>query len=229
MSSRYYDDVALFIGNLKTTKKGFALYVMPILEKKGKVVTADGVRGTYEVVVPLGNGGSRQVRLTFPKIPTVLVAADLLVPGRGKTYHLPIRSSELNHSQNIAAVIPLVAEELRVKKREVVAGGVRISKKVYRETKTVDEPLLREEIDIERVPVHRFVEAPEAIRQEGEAMIVPLYEEALVVEKRLLLREELVIRKRRTEIHTPKKVTRRREDVVIQDLDAQGNLKRGNK
>jgi len=47
-----------------------------------------------------------------------------------------------------------------------------------------------------------------------------------VVEKRLLLREELVIRKRRTEFHTPKKVTRRREDVVIQDLDGQGNLKR---
>jgi len=199
---------------------------MAVLEKKGNVVSVDGVRGTYEVVVPIGNGGSRQVRLTFPNTPSVLVAADLLVPGRGKTWHLPIRSTELNHSENIAAVIPLVAEQLRVKKREVVTGGVRISKQVHKDVETIDEPLLKEDVEIERIAVNRFVEAPAGIRQEGEAMIIPLYEEALVVEKRLLLREELVIRKRRTEFHTPKKVTRRREDVVIQDLDGQGNLKR---
>jgi stress response protein YsnF len=47
-------------------------------------------------------------------------------------------------------------------------------------------------------------------------MIVPLYEEVLVVEKRLMLREELHITTTRTEMHQPQSVTLRSEDVVIE-------------
>lgn len=222
----YYNDVAASWQHRIHEK--VSVDVMAQFAKKGTVVTADGIRGTYEVASN-GNGATRQVRLSFPKLPPVLVAADLLVPGRGKAYHLPLRSTELDRSENVAAVIPLVAERLRVRKREVVTGGVRISKKVYQETETVDEPLQREDIKIERIAVNRFVDAPAGIREEGDTLIVPLYEEALVIEKRLMLREEIVIQKRRTEFHAPKKVTRRREDVVIQDLDGQGKVKKPTK
>lgn len=222
----YYNDVA--VSWQQQIHLEISKHDMAQLGQKGTVVTADGVRGTYEAASN-GNGATQQVRLTFPNMPPVLVAADLLVPGRGKSYHLPVRSTELNRAENIAAVIPLVAEQLQVKKREIVTGGVRISKKVYEEVETIDEPLLKEDINIERVAVNRCVDAPAGIRHEGDTLIVPLYEEALVVEKRLMLREELVIQKRRTEFHTPKKVTRRREDVDIQDLDGQGKVKRPTK
>ena len=198
---------------------------MPFLPyPAGNVATADGVRGTWREI-RLQNGRSEpSIEVTFKGQPPIVVPAKLLVHKRGKTYTLPLRLAEVSQADHVAAVIPLVAEQLKVSKREVVTGGVRISKKVYQDTQTIDEPLFKEDVEIERVPVNRFVEAPEAVRNDGETLIVPLYEEAIVIEKRLLLREELVIRKRRTEFHNPKKVTRRREDIVIRELDRRGKL-----
>ncbi|MGI8743084.1 MAG: DUF2382 domain-containing protein [Bryobacteraceae bacterium] len=59
------------------------------------------------------------------------------------------------------------------------------------------EPLFREDCDVERVPVKRMLDQPVEIRQEGDTLIIPLMEEVLVVEKRLMLREELHIKRRR--------------------------------
>ena len=58
-------------------------------------------------------------------------------------------------------------------------------------------PLFREDCDVERVPVKRMIDQPAEIRQDGDTLIIPLMEEVLVVEKRLMLREELHIRRRR--------------------------------
>lgn len=59
------------------------------------------------------------------------------------------------------------------------------------------EPLFRENCDIKRVPMKRLLDKPAEPRQEGDTLIVPLMEEVLVLEKRLLLREELHITRRR--------------------------------
>jgi stress response protein YsnF len=83
----------------------------------------------------------------------------------------------------------------------------------------VDEPLLREEVAVERVPVNRVVEGPIPVRSEGDTMIVSVLEEVLVVETRLILKEEVHITTRRTETHTPERVTLRREDVTIERVD----------
>lgn len=57
--------------------------------------------------------------------------------------------------------------------------------------------LFREDCDIERVQIKRVIDQPAEIRHEGDTLIVPLMEEVLVVEKKLMLREELHIRRRR--------------------------------
>ena len=51
-------------------------------------------------------------------------------------------------------------------------------------------------------------------------MIVPIMEEVLVIEKRLILKEELHIHKRRVETHQPQQVTLRREEVRVERLDS---------
>ena len=84
----------------------------------------------------------------------------------------------------------------------------------------VDEPLLREEVNIERVPVNRVVEGPVQVRREGNTLIVPLLEEVLVVEKRLMLKEELHITKRRFETREPRAVTLRTAEANIERVDA---------
>ncbi len=113
-------------------------------------------------------------------------------------------------------VVPVVEEELRVGKRVVETGRVRVTKSVHEREEVVDEPLLREEYDVERVPVDEFVDGPVGPWQDGETLIVPVLEEVLVVEKRLVVREELRITRRRFEERRPQRVKLLGEEVSVE-------------
>jgi uncharacterized protein (TIGR02271 family) len=119
-------------------------------------------------------------------------------------------------------VVPVVAEELRVGKRVVETGRVRVSKHVSEREELVDEPLVREEYDVERVPVNVYVDEPVGPRHEGETLVVPVLEEVLVVEKRLLVREELRITRRQTEGRETRRVTLLSEEVSVERTGPEG-------
>jgi stress response protein YsnF len=80
----------------------------------------------------------------------------------------------------------------------------------------VDEALQSEEVDVERVTINRPIDEPPAVRHEGDILIIPLLEEVLFVEKRLVLREEIRIKKVQKEIRAPQQVTLRQEQVEIE-------------
>ncbi|WP_448202774.1 YsnF/AvaK domain-containing protein [Azospirillum sp. sgz302134] len=112
-------------------------------------------------------------------------------------------------------IIPLHEEVLSVGKRAVERGRVRITTEVREREESVEQDLDSETVEVVRVPVGRPVDSPPEPRQEGDVLIVPVLEEELVVTKRLVLREELHIRKqttRRTERITE---TLRSEDVAV--------------
>jgi len=75
-----------------------------------------------------------------------------------------------------------------------------------------NEPLFREDCEIERIAVRKLLDRPAETRQEGDTLIVPLMEEVWVVEKRLLLREELHITRRKNQIADSHTRAVRRED-----------------
>ena len=116
-------------------------------------------------------------------------------------------------------VIPVQAEEIKVDRRTVETGRVRVRKEVHERDVVVEEPVVNEEIDVRRVPVDRVVDAPQEVRQEGETTIIPVYEEVLVVEKRLKLKEEIHVTRRRVEERQPQTVRLRREEVVVEHED----------
>ncbi|HEX8291360.1 MAG TPA: YsnF/AvaK domain-containing protein [Pyrinomonadaceae bacterium] len=118
-----------------------------------------------------------------------------------------------------AVVVPVVAEQLEVQKRKVEAGGVRIRKTVSEREEVVDEPLMREEVQVKRVPVNKVVDGPVPVRHVGNTMIVSLLEEVLVVEKRLMLKEELHITKEQVESYRPQRVRLRTEQAVVERVD----------
>jgi uncharacterized protein (TIGR02271 family) len=96
--------------------------------------------------------------------------------------------------------IPLVQEKLTVAKRSVETGRVRIRTVVDEKLVRVSEQLERDDVTIERVTVNREVTEVPAVREENGVLIIPVLEEVVVVEKRLLLKEELhVHRNRRSE------------------------------
>jgi len=66
--------------------------------------------------------------------------------------------------------------------------------------KALEDKLYRDGYSIERVKVDRFITEPVAQRQEGDTLILPVMEEVLVVEKRMMLREEIRITKVRDEV-----------------------------
>src|SRR5262245_28894458 len=119
-------------------------------------------------------------------------------------------------------VVPVVEEHVEVRKRVARRQQVRLTKSVTARNELVDVPLLREELTVERVPIGRFVEAAAAPRQDGDTLVMPVYEEVLVVEKRLWLREEVRVTRVRREAHEPQRVELRREDVRIEEREVSG-------
>jgi hypothetical protein len=66
--------------------------------------------------------------------------------------------------------------------------------------KATDAKMFREGYSIERVQVDRIVAEQPMQRQEGDTLVLPVVEEVLVVEKRLMLREEIRITRRREQV-----------------------------
>jgi stress response protein YsnF len=119
-------------------------------------------------------------------------------------------------------VIPVVEERAVVVKRKKLTGGLRVRTVVHEDEEVVKEPLVTEEVEVERVPLDRWVEAPVPVRQEGETTIITLLEEVVVVEKRLRATEEVRITKRRTTRQAAQQVTLRREEAVVERLEIAG-------
>ena len=132
--------------------------------------------------------------------------------------HVPVLDDALRSGARTVAeeVIPLVEETATVGKRQVVTGRMR----VQTVTDTIEEfahaDVQRETVEVTRVPIDKVVETPPEIRTDGDVTIVPVLEEVLVVEKRLVLKEELHIR-RRVEIETVEvPVTLRKQRAIIE-------------
>ncbi|QMU27922.1 YsnF/AvaK domain-containing protein [Adhaeribacter radiodurans] len=116
-------------------------------------------------------------------------------------------------------VIPVIEEHVQVGKRVVETGRVRIIKTVNEEEAQVETPLLQEEVQVERVPVNQYIEAAPAVRYEGDVMIIPVIQEVVVIEKRLMLVEEIRINKQQIQTNVSQTVTLRKEEVKIERTD----------
>jgi uncharacterized protein (TIGR02271 family) len=109
----------------------------------------------------------------------------------------------------------LLAEELAVAKEEVETGHVRISVRTHEREALVDENLACERVEIETVPMGLRIAAVPQVRQEGDTTIVPIVEEILVVERRLMLKEEIRIKRVRTIERHQEKVMLRHQQAVV--------------
>lgn len=116
-------------------------------------------------------------------------------------------------------IIPVMEERLKVGVRERETGRVRLTKTVREERETIDEPLIREHVEVERVAVNRPVDGPMESRYEGDTLVIPVLEEVLYVEKRLMLKEELHVTRRRVEERHPEEVILRKEEVRVERLE----------
>ncbi len=94
--------------------------------------------------------------------------------------------------------IQLLGEVLRVQKDRISRGEVRIRKEVITEQQTVQVPVTREELVIERIPVTGSTEVAGQIGG-GNEIRIPLSEERAGLEKQTVVREEVMVGKRQIE------------------------------
>jgi uncharacterized protein (TIGR02271 family) len=116
----------------------------------------------------------------------------------------------------IEETIPVVEERLEVQRRRRESGTVRVRVVPHEDHHSVDEPVLHDEVDVARVPVERWVDAPERERWQDGKLIVPLHREVLVVERRLQVFEELHITPQRWQGRQREDVTLRSEEALIE-------------
>jgi uncharacterized protein (TIGR02271 family) len=182
----------------------------------------DGWCGTVLPPEPPTRSDPTHVRVQLESGEQYLVPAAVVIPQPDGSVYVPLRLAELvpapreEPAETIYAVVPVLAEELEVQTRVVETGKVRLTKVVHEREAHVDEPLWREEVEVTRVPIQRVVDAPIPVREEHGTLIVPVLEEVLVVEKRLMLKEEIHIRTHRVETHQPQRITLRSEDVQVE-------------
>lgn len=126
-------------------------------------------------------------------------------------------------TSSVLARLPVLEEVLQVDKVEVDQGGYRVVKKIETSDQLIDELLKTQKVEVERRAVGLQLpgtDIPE-VRYEGDTLIVPVVEEILVTEKRLVLVEEVRITRVRGTHRQPQKVRLRKEKIEVERLAAE--------
>jgi uncharacterized protein (TIGR02271 family) len=111
--------------------------------------------------------------------------------------------------------LTLLAEDLSVEKEVVETGRVRVSKRTHTREVAIDEDLIKESAEIETIPIGRQIFEMPMVRHEGETTIIPIVEEVLHTERRLFLKEEVRITRKKTTDQFHDRVTLRYQEAVV--------------
>jgi uncharacterized protein (TIGR02271 family) len=116
-----------------------------------------------------------------------------------------------------AETLSLREEQLVAHKTMEQVGEVVVRTEVEEVPGRLEVEALREEVQVEHIPLGQVVSERREPWEEDGVLIVPVYEEQLVVTKRLVLREELRVRRVRTTERQLFEETLRRERAVVDD------------
>lgn len=125
-------------------------------------------------------------------------------------------------------VVPLYEEAISVEKRRVEHGRVRVATRVSEHEEIVRQALEQEAVEVTRVRVDREVASRPEIRHEGDTTIIPVVEEVLVVERRLMVREEIHVRRTTRTVTVEQPVVLRSEEAIIERFEQPGEPGAGN-
>lgn len=118
------------------------------------------------------------------------------------------------------AVVQLREEELAARKQPVETGRVSLGTEVVEEQQTLEVPVTREEVILERHPVARRP-SDTPIGESDDVLRVPVHEDQVTVDKQAVVYEEVNVGKRA--IHETQRVSDNvRKEVV--DVDTTGDI-----
>ncbi|RFA29927.1 hypothetical protein CAI21_08865 [Alkalilimnicola ehrlichii] len=139
-------------------------------------------------------------------------------------------SAEQDPPRSESEVIPVVREELDIQKRERETDRVLVTKQHEETLQHVEEPLFRENVEVTRIPKNELIQERLAVRTEGDTTIIPVIEEEIVLEKRLVLREEVHVTRTRNTSSYVDDIPIKTEKVTVErgrSNGSSGNGERG--
>lgn len=193
--------------------------------KNQHVFDKKGLRGTI-VAYPTVESVNKHILIELEDGRKIGLTSDMLIRRNETTFDTNVIfsdfenagskkiSSNLNNQETLT--IPVIQEVLDIQKELVETEVFRINKTVTERDELIEHLLSKENADIERLAVGREVSETRPSYYENETLVIPLYEEIMVVEKRIILREEIRITMNNKEEHYQQKVTLRTEEATIE-------------
>jgi hypothetical protein len=170
---------------------------------------APAVRGVSTQAAP------EEVLLKLPSGLRFWVPSELLELGDDGVYHVAFRFTRLAGEVSPEEYSAEAGGDWEVVDRDETTGRVRLSRLVSEREEVIDEPLLRDDVDVRRVPIGREVDGPQETRYEDDVLVIPVMREELVVNRRWILVEELHITRVRGEERETGRTRTRSEHVTI--------------
>jgi uncharacterized protein (TIGR02271 family) len=135
---------------------------------------------------------------------------------------MPVTTSTASHAANSSAAsaggttVRAHEEQAQVHKTPVKTGEVEVRKEVHTEHKTIDVPVTREEVVIERHPVSGQTASAADIQAEKQEIRIPVKEEQVSIEKQAVVKEEVTVGKR--QVHDTQRVATdlRKEEIKVE-------------
>jgi uncharacterized protein (TIGR02271 family) len=119
--------------------------------------------------------------------------------------------------------IPVVQENVVVDKQVIDNGRVNFKKDIDQEEKVIEARASHDEVTVQRVRIDKVVDAPPpAVRYEGNKMIISVLKEEIVVQKRLILVEELHVTKQTVTQKVRRPITVKKERVTVKQKGPAG-------
>jgi len=112
--------------------------------------------------------------------------------------------------------VTAVQEQLQVDVDRIETGSVRVRKVIQEEMKPVSVTLREEHVEVRRVQVNRPVDERYAPRQEGDTLIIPVFEYVPVVKMQLVLKEEVHVTTVESQHEAVREFILKSEELVIE-------------
>ena len=112
--------------------------------------------------------------------------------------------------------LPLAEENLVLQRRTVETGTVRVRTVLQSREEVARAEIYRQAVSVEHVPINREIDEVPTPWEDGDVLVIPVVEEVLVVEKRLILREEVRVRRRREVDQIEQPVSLRTMEALVE-------------
>src|SRR6185437_6429508 len=116
--------------------------------------------------------------------------------------------------------LQLLAENVTISRRSAAGDTVRAETVTRTRDRHIDESLSHVRVEVDRVPIEQPITAVPPIREEGDTTFLSVVEEIIVIERRLILKEEVRIRHVHVTERHRETVSLREQSVEISRVEA---------